>query len=49
MKKVVLAALIGLLLTSCGLETYQCHTYGNTNRTTKHGNKAQTKYMKGRV
>jgi len=49
MKKIVFIALIGLFLTSCGLETYSCHSYGNTNRMTKHGNKAQARYSKGRV
>jgi hypothetical protein len=50
MKKMILFALLGVLfLTSCGLETYSCHSYGNTNRMTKHGNKAQARYTKGRV
>jgi PBP1b-binding outer membrane lipoprotein LpoB len=49
MKRIALIALTALVLTSCGLSTYECHTYGNTNRMTKHGNKAQTRYAKGRM
>lgn len=49
MKRIVLIALTALVMTSCGFSTYECHSYGNTNRITKHGNKAQTRYAKGRM
>lgn len=47
MKKVLLLAIACMLiLSSCSLETFQCHSYGHTKRVTKHGMKAQMKYHK---
>lgn len=49
MKKLLLMAIVGLILTSCSFETYLCHTYGTTNQVTKHGQKAQHKYAKRHI
>ncbi|MFZ6000789.1 MAG: lipoprotein [Bacteroidota bacterium] len=49
MKKLIFFSLIVVLLASCSFETYQCHSYGNTNHITKHGHKAQGKYTKRRI
>lgn len=49
MKKLFLIALVGLVMTSCSMESYLCHTYGTTNRMTKHGMKAQHKYTKRHI
>lgn len=49
MKKVMLFAAFVLVLSSCSFESYHCHSYGNTNHTTKHGQKAQMKYHKKRI
>jgi PBP1b-binding outer membrane lipoprotein LpoB len=47
MKKVILIALVLVVtLSSCSLETFQCHSYGHTNHHTKHGVKAQDKFAK---
>jgi hypothetical protein len=47
-KVLLLLIIVGsiLSLSSCSFETYECHAYGNTNNSTKHGNKAQTHYAK---
>ncbi|MFM9840757.1 MAG: lipoprotein [Cyclobacteriaceae bacterium] len=44
MKKFILFLVVAVVLTSCGLETYQCHSYGETNRHTKRGHKSQRSY-----
>ncbi len=49
MKRFVLFAIIGLVVASCSFETYQCHAYGSTNQRTKHGHKAQAKYIKRNI
>ncbi len=49
MKKVFLFVVLAAILTSCSLETYQCHSYGQTNNHTKHGLKSQSKYSKRRI
>jgi hypothetical protein len=47
MKKNILIALAILVtLSSCSLEVLQCHSYGHTNHSTKHGSKAQDKFAK---
>ncbi len=45
-KSAILFIAVLVTLSSCSLEAYQCHTYGNTNMHTKHGAKAQVKYAK---
>ncbi len=49
MKKVVLFVVLAAILTSCSFESYQCHSYGQTNNHTKHGLKSQYKYTKRRI
>ncbi len=49
MKTLIFVIIAALMLTSCSFETYQCHSYGNTNHSTKHGAKAQTKYYKKHI
>ena len=44
MKKTILFVILVAIFTSCTMETYQCHSYGNTNRNTKHGVKSQARY-----
>ncbi|WP_160118576.1 hypothetical protein [Chryseotalea sanaruensis] len=47
MKKSALLFIAALfILSSCSLESFQCHSYGHTNKVTKHGMKAQNKYQK---
>jgi len=48
MKKVVFLFLAALVVfSSCSFETYYaCHSYGETNKATKYGSKAQTRYTK---
>lgn len=46
MKTLIFIIIAAIMLTSCSFESYQCHSYGNTNHSTKHGNKAQNKYYK---
>lgn len=47
-KMLILMLSLGMIisLSSCSFETYQCHSYGNTNLQTKHGSKAQSNYAK---
>ncbi len=49
MRGLIVIIIAALMLTGCSFETFQCHSYGNTNHTTKHGHKAQTKYVKKRI
>lgn len=49
MKKFILLAGVVFLMTSCALETYQCPSYSQTNKTTKHGEKAQAKYARKKI
>jgi len=49
MKKVIVASIVSVLLASCSFETYQCPSYGHNNHITKHGQKAQVKYVKKRI
>lgn len=49
MKKMLLIAVVAVLLSSCGFESYQCATYGSHKAMTKHGYRAQTKYAKGKI
>jgi len=49
MKKLILFLLVAATLSSCAFESYQCHSYGNTNGHTKHGQKAQKSYGKRRI
>jgi uncharacterized protein YxeA len=44
MKKVILFILACIILTSCSFETYQCHSYGQTNNYTHRGVKSQGRY-----
>lgn len=48
MKKVILLSLLAMvILSSCSFEGYQgCPAYSGQNKTTKHGLKAQSKYVK---
>ncbi|MBS1507577.1 MAG: hypothetical protein JSS79_13115 [Bacteroidetes bacterium] len=43
--KALMILLAALVLTSCSIE-YSCHSYGQTNLTTSHGKKAQSKYSR---
>ncbi|HLZ16233.1 MAG TPA: hypothetical protein VKQ08_04310 [Cyclobacteriaceae bacterium] len=45
MKAVITFLFALVLMTSCTIE-YQCHSYGQTNQSTRHGKKAQAKYAK---
>jgi hypothetical protein len=49
MKKLILFVVMAAFLTSCAFETYNCHSYGQTNNHTKHGQKSQAKYSKHRI
>jgi hypothetical protein len=45
-KVLLLVIIIGVIISSCSFETYECNAYGNTNNKTNHGHKAQSKYAK---
>jgi len=48
MKKFLFMAVAAMILTSCA--TYEgCPSYGNTNKITKHGYRAQSKYTKRHI
>jgi len=48
MKKFLFMVLASAVLTSCA--TYEgCPSYGNTNKITKHGYRAQSKYTKRHI
>lgn len=44
MKSLIVFLIAVVLLTSCGMETVHCHSYGQTNNNTKHGKKLQARY-----
>lgn len=44
MKSLIVFLIAVVLLTSCGIETVHCHSYGQTNNNTKHGKKLQARY-----
>lgn len=46
MRKFILFGLVGLVLTSCVVEGAMCPSYGDSNRATKHGQKAQARYAR---
>lgn len=39
-------AIAAMVLTSCGIETSMCPSYGGRNKITKFGTKAQARYSK---
>jgi len=43
--KALIIILAACMVTSCSIE-YTCHSYGQTNLTTNHGKKAQSKYAR---
>ena len=48
MKKILSMAVAAMILTSCA--TYEgCPSYGNSNKITKHGSRAQAKYIKRHI
>jgi hypothetical protein len=53
MKRVViliaLVLLVAAMLSSCSFETSMCAAYSHQNKITKHGEKAQMKYIKKRI
>jgi hypothetical protein len=48
MKKIVLVAglIFTVIMSSCSFEAYQCPAYSNTLKSTKHGIKAQERYIR---
>jgi hypothetical protein len=46
MKKLILFVFATLLFTSCIVDSFQCPSYGETNRMTRKGNKSQAHYTK---
>jgi len=49
MRILIFIIIAAIMLTSCSFEGYQCPSYGNTNHMTKHGNKAQSRYIKKHI
>jgi hypothetical protein len=48
MKKILSVVVASIILTSCA--TYEgCPSYGNTNKITKYGSRAQSRYIKRHI